>query len=241
MTTINAELRALHEPQRNSRQNARWRKLWLAVIAFLIMLLLGCGEPANNSRAAFVLIDISSDYAGELEKARTLSNYLLANLNSGDSLAIAFIDNSSFTERNIIARMTFDHRPSAANQQKREVKAQLDAFVGRFSVPSHHSDITGGVLLATDYLVETNAGQRYLFILSDLHEDLPPWLNREAPVKLNEVQVVAVNVKRQRSDNNNPQAYQQRLAGWQQRVEDSGGRWRVVNDLARLENTVVLR
>ncbi|QKT04957.1 VWA domain-containing protein [Ectothiorhodospiraceae bacterium 2226] len=203
--------------------------------------LTGCGEPVNNSRAAFVLIDISSDYAGELQKAQTLTNYLLANLESGDSLGIGFIDNSSFTERNIIARATFDHRPSVTTRQKREVRAQLDAFVQRFRVPSHHSDITGGVLLASDYLNETKAGQRYLFILSDLHEDLPPWLNRSVGVNLEAIEVIAVNVKRQRRDNNDPQAYRQRLAGWQQRVEESGGQWRVVNDLARLESAVVLR
>ncbi|WP_422126672.1 VWA domain-containing protein [Thioalkalivibrio sulfidiphilus] len=213
----------------------------LVTVLVLVALLAGCGEPPNNSRAAFVLIDISSDYAGELEKARTLTNYLLGNLNSGDSIAIAFIDNSSFSERNMIARTTFDHRPSVTNQQKREVRALLDAFMERFRVPSHHSDITGGVLLAADHLNEINAGKSYLFILSDLHEDLPPWLRRDMPVSLADVQVVAVNVKRQRGDNNDPRAYQQRLAQWQARVEDGGGQWRVVNDLARLDNVVAAR
>lgn len=213
----------------------------LVTVLVLGALLAGCGEPPNNSRAAFVLIDISSDYAGELDKARTLTHYLLGNLNSGDSIAIAFIDNSSFSERNMIARTTFDHRPSVTNQQKREVRALLDSFMERFRVPSHHSDITGGVLLAADHLNEINAGKSYLFILSDLHEDLPPWLRRDMPVSLADVQVVAVNVKRQRGDNNDPRAYQQRLAQWQARVEDGGGQWRVVNDLARLDNVVAAR
>lgn len=213
----------------------------LVVGAAIMILLLACTEPANNSRAAFILIDISSDYAAEIKKAQTLSNFLLANLTSGDSLAVAFIDNSSFTERNIIAKTTFDHRPSVTSQQKREFQGQVNDFMGRFSVPSHHSDITGGVLLATDYLKEVNGGRQYLFILSDLHEDVPAWLNRDVAVNLEDVQVVAVNVKRQRSDNNDPQAYQQRLASWQQRVEESGGHWQIVNDLGRLQSAVVLR
>lgn len=220
---------------------ALFTKLRLAVAALAATLLVGCGEPVNHSRAVFVLLDISSDYAGELGKAQKLTNYLLAKLNSGDSLAVAFIDNSSFTERNFIARATFDHRPSVASEQKRVFQGKLNAFVERFRVPSHHSDITGGVLLATDYLNEIDAGQKHLFILSDLHEDLPPWLNRDVSVNLNDVQVVAVNVKRQRSDNNNPQAYKQRLANWQRQVESSGGHWRLVNDMARLESAVVLR
>lgn len=207
----------------------------------LLALLMGCSEPVDHSKAAFVLIDISSDYAVELKKAQTLTNYLLANLHSGDSLAIAFIDNSSFTERNIIARTTFDHRPSVANQQKRAFQTQLDAFIKRFRVPSYHSDISGGVFLAADYLKEIGAGQQYLFILSDLHEDLPAYLNRDVAVSLSDVQVVAINVKRQRSDNHDPLAYQNRLIAWQQRVEESGGRWQMVNDLARLESAVALR
>lgn len=237
--------RHLYETQRKVRDFAPFRNAEHRVCSIVCMLLvtlsMGCSEPANVSRAAYVLIDISSDYAAELKKAQTLSNYLLANLHSGDSLAIAFIDNSSFTENNIIARVTFDHRPSVANQQKRAFQTQLDTFIKRFRVPSYHSDISGGVLLAADYLKEVGAGRQYLFILSDLHEDLPAHLNRDVAVSLSDVQVVAINVKRQRSDNNDPQAYQHRLAAWQQRVEASGGRWQMINDLARLETAIALR
>lgn len=229
------------QPARCSALRTAWNRGRLLASALLATLLMGCSAPVNHSRAAFVLIDISSDYATELKKAQTLSNYLLANLHSGDSLAIAFIDNSSFTDRNIIARTTFDHRPSVANQQKRALQTKLDAFVERFRVPSYHSDISGGVFLASDYLKEIGAGQQYLFILSDLHEDLPPSLNRDIAVSLANVRVVAINVKRQRSDNNDPEAYQNRLAAWQHRIEESGGEWQMINDLARLERAVVLR
>lgn len=224
--------------RQTSRPGFRQLIATLLTTVFVAAGLAGCGEPANNSRAVFVLIDISSDYAGELHKAETLSNFLLADLNAGDSLAVAFIDNSSFSERNIIARTTFDHRPSVTSQQKRAFKAELTGFIERFRVPSHHSDITGGVLLATDYLHEAGAGRKVLFILSDLHEDLPPWLERDMAVDLSGVQVVAMNVRRLRSDNNNPRAYQQRLAGWQQRVEQSGGSWQLLNDMARLQSAI---
>lgn len=211
------------------------RRALLLLATCTALLLNGCSAPEDQRRAAFILMDISGDYASEMKQARVLSNYLLANLNSGDSLAIAFIDNSSFTERNIIARATFDHRPSVASQQKRHFQAQVEGFLKKFRVPSHHSDITGGVLLASDYLHEMEAGRKHLFILSDLHEDLPPWLDRDLPVKLDSIQVVAVNVKRQREDNNSPRGYQNRLALWQERVEDNGGQWQLVNDMTRLE------
>lgn len=225
----------------NSLYRASVARMRPVLVALVATLLVGCGEPTNHSRAAFVLIDISSDYAGERQKAQLLTNYLLAELNSGDSLAVGFIDNSSFSERNIIARATFDHRPSMASQQKRVFQSELEDFMERFRVPSYHSDVTGGVLLATDYLREVDAGQRYLFIMSDLHEDLPPGINRNIQVELDDIEVVAVNVKRQRSDNNNPEQYRQRLADWQQEVKSNGGNWQVVNDMARLESAVTLR
>src|SRR5699024_9822746 len=152
--------------------------------------------------------DISGDYASELQHARVLINYLLANLKSGVSLTIAFIDNSSITVRIVIDRATFDHRPSVASQQKGHVQTQVNGLLRKYKVPSHHGDITVGVLLVSDYLQEMYAGRKYLFILSDLREDLPPWLDRDLPVKLDSVQVVAVNVKRQRQDNNSPRDYQ---------------------------------
>lgn len=222
------------------RRNPNSLSLVVATL-MLSLVLVGCNDSNRNSRAAFVLIDISEDYASELSKARSLSHYLLANLNSGDSLAVAFIDNSSFTERNIIAQATFDHRPSLANAQKRQFQQELDAFMERFRVPSHHSDITGGVLLALDYLNETRAGHKHLFLLSNLEEDVPPWLNRDLTLELEGVQVSAINVKRRDADNRNPLDYQQRLSAWQQRVEAGGGQWQVVNDLARLDSAVTLR
>ncbi|WP_235937535.1 VWA domain-containing protein [Marinobacter caseinilyticus] len=212
-----------------------------AVAMVLSLMMAGCGEAANYSRAAFVLVDISRDYAVELDKAKRLTHYLLTRLNSGDSLAIAFIDNSSFTERNIIAQETFDFRPSVANQQKRAFQAEMNTFVDKFRQPSYHSDITGGVLLASDYLAGMDATDKQLFILSDLHEDLPPRLKRDMAVNLKGVEVVAINVKRQVSDNNDPASYHQRLASWQQQVEQSGGRWQLVHDMAELERTVAVR
>jgi len=228
-------------PQGRHPDPAPWRRIGLAAAVLLLFLLTACGEPRNNSRAAFLLIDISDDYASEIEKARTLTNYVLGQLTSGDSIAIAFIDNSSFSERNIIVKAEFDHRPSVATRQKRQVRAELDAFMERFSVPSYHSDITGGILLARDFFSDVDAGHETLFLLSDLREDLMPGMNRDMSLDLQGTQVVAINVTRQRSDNFDPQAYSERLRLWEERVEDSGGEWMVANDLSRLERLALLR
>lgn len=55
----------------------------------------------------------------------------------GDSLALASIDSGSFSEKDIVAKMTFDRRPSVTNKQK------VDDFVARVK-GSAYTDITGG-------------------------------------------------------------------------------------------------
>lgn len=212
----------------------------LAVAALLSLLMTACGGGPKE-RAAAVLIDISGEYAAEVDKARELTGYLLAGLEPGDSIAIAFIDNTSYSDRNFIARAQLDHRPSVANDQKRKVRAELDAFLERFSVPSAHSDLTGGVLLARDYLQRTEAEHQQLYLLSDLDEDLPPQLERDVPLELGDIEVVAVNVIRRDDDNIDPVNYRQRVAMWEQRVQQDGGRWKLVNQLDRLEHLAALR
>jgi len=215
--------------------------LRLVLASMVLALVTACGDSSANSRAAVVLIDISGNYAGEIDKARLLSRFLLADLSTGDSLAIAFIDNSSYSERNFITRVDFDRRPSVANDQKRKAQADLDAFLERFSVPSAHSDITGGVLLARDFLADRDVGRKQLFLLSNLEEDLHPELERDAPLGLDGIEVIAVNVTRQRSDNINPLRYQQRVQDWQERVRNGGGEWQIVADLNRLESALARR
>ena len=134
-------------------------------------------------------------------------NYLLATLDSGDSIAIARIDSGSFSEKDIIAKVTFDDRPSTANQQKRMFKDKIDEFVNNTKRGSRHTDITGGMLQASEYLDETGAGERYVLIFSDLEEDLQKGHIRDFPISLPDIHVVALNVTKLRSDNIDPRDY----------------------------------
>ncbi len=212
----------------------------VAVALALALMTSGCTTSANN-RAAVVLIDISSEYAAEVDKARALTRSLLAEMGSGDSLAVAFIDNTSYSDRNFIARAHFGDRPSVVTDQKRQLHDELEQFLERFSVPSAHSDITGGVMLSRDFLQDTDARDKQLFLLSNLQEDLPPELDRAGPLELDGIEVVAVNVTREARDNIDPANYRQRLARWRQRVTDSGGDWRVLDQVDRLERVLAQR
>jgi hypothetical protein len=206
-----------------------------------VVLLAGCSEPAPGNRAVYLLMDTSGTYTEELKKAQSIMNYLLATLESGDAVAVARIDSGSFSEKDIIAKATFDERPSTANQQKRAFKQQLDEYISSVSRGSAHTDITGGILQATEFLNETGAGKKYVLIFSDLEEDLVSGHIRDFPISLSGIRVVALNVTKLRSDNIDPRDYLKRLNNWEKRVIDGGGGWQVMNDLEHLDSLIVER
>jgi hypothetical protein len=210
----------------------RWRQLTLAALA---LALAGCsGEAAPNTRGVYLLMDTSGTYTRELDKAQALINALLARLEPGDSFAVARVDTGSFSERDIVARVTFDERPSMTNQQKRKFREEVDQFV-RGVKPASFTDITGGLLQAAEYLNEKNPGRKTVLIFSDLKEDLKEGYVRDIPLTVDCFEVIAINVTKLGSDNVDPREYMNRLDDWQHRVESGGGTWRVINDLDRLE------
>ncbi|MCG6980846.1 MAG: VWA domain-containing protein [Deltaproteobacteria bacterium] len=208
--------------------------LALALIIFSAFLW-GCPNTTSYSRGVYMLLDTSGTYKKELKRAEAIISYLLGTLQPGDSLAVARIDSGSFSEKDIVAKMTFDKRPSVANQQKRLFKQKIDDFV-RTAKGSAYTDITGGVLQSVEFLNEAGAGQKYILIFSDLKEDLVKGQVRDFPIQVDGCNVVALNVTKLRSDNVDPRDYYQRVEEWRSRVEAGGGTWRVVNDLERLEN-----
>jgi hypothetical protein len=104
-------------------------KKYLALILLLLPFLWGCPDTTTHSRGVYMLLDTSGTYKKELKRAEAIINYLLGTLQPGDSMAVARIDSGSFSEKDIVAKMTFDKRPSVANQQKRLFKQQIDDFV----------------------------------------------------------------------------------------------------------------
>lgn len=215
------------------------QKLIASAVLPLSFTLSGCGEETIENKAVYLLIDTSGTYTQELTKAQAIINYLLSNLDSGDSIAVARIDSGSFSEKDIIAKTTFDIRPSAANGQKRLFKQSIDQFAGQLNRGSPNTDISGGVLQASQFLNETGAGNKTIFIFSDLEEDLPDDHVRDFPIDLDDIHVVALNVTKLRSDNIDPRQYLKRLSNWQQRVVSGGGDWRVLNDLERMDRLIV--
>ena len=197
-------------------------------------LLLSCSEGGPQNTGVYLLMDTSGTYTKELDNAVKLVNVLLVKLEPSDSLAVARIDTGSFSEKDIVAKVTFDDRPSQANQQKRHFRASLDKFVKDVK-PSRYTDVTGGILQAVEYLNEKGTGKKTILIYSDLKEELPEGYVRDIPFQLEGFSIVALNVTKLKSDNIDPREYMDRLEDWQRRVEEGGGQWRVINDMDRLE------
>ncbi|MCJ7773784.1 MAG: hypothetical protein MUP22_11715 [Desulfobacterales bacterium] len=210
------------------------KKPWILFILIAAILMTGCPDTTSHSRAVFMLLDTSGTYQHEIKKAQSIVNYLLGTLESGDSLSVARIDSASFSEKDVIAKMTFAPRPSVATRQKKLFRKKFDTFVDS-STRSAFTDITGGIIQAVEYLNETGAGGKYILIFSDLKEELVEGHIRDFPLEMSGCNVIALNVTKLRTDNIDPREYFKRVEDWRERVEKGGGRWKVLNDLERLE------
>ena len=210
------------------------------LLAFLLLPLLfaGCADNRSHSNGVYLLIDTSGTYAQQITKARMIINYLLANLNAGDSLAVAKVESKSFSEKDIVAKVTFDRRPSYANQEKRAFNQKIEEFAKNVK-GSAFTDITGGLIQAAEYLNEANPGNKTIIIFSDMQEELGKGTVRDFPIKLTGIRVMAVNVTKLSTDNIDPRRYLDRLSWWGKRVRDAGATdWMVINDLEHLDKVL---
>src|ERR1700756_81217 len=196
--------------------------------------LAACAPSPPRNTGVYLLIDTSGSYNRQTSKAEQITLYTLTRLQSSDSIAVARIDTGSFTEKDIIAKATFDDRPSTANAQKRAFASRVEKFIDQ-APPAPYTDITGGLLQAIEYLNEKHPARKEILILSDMKEELAKGYVRDIPLDLRGFDVVALTVTKLRADNFDPRQYLARLDEWRARVEKGGGHWRVINDLDRLD------
>jgi hypothetical protein len=196
--------------------------------------LTACTAPTPHNTGVYLLVDTSGSYNRQVHKAEQITLFALSRLQSSDSIAVARIDTGSFTEKDIVAKATFDDRPSTANQQKRAFASHVEKFIDQ-SMPAPYTDITGGLLQAIEFLNEKHTQRKEILILSDMKEELAKGYVRDIPLDFRGFDVVALNVTKLRADNFDPRQYLARLDEWRARVEKGGGHWRVINDLDRLD------
>lgn len=210
------------------------RREFIATLPALF-LAAGCSDPRSHSQGVYMLVDTSGTYAEEAAKAQRIINYLLGTLQPGDSLAVARVESRSFSEKDIVAKATFDGRPSQANAQKRAFRDKVDAAFKNVR-GSKYTDITGGLIQGAEFLNEAGAGTKTIIVFSDMQEELDRATVRNFPISLKDIRIIAVNVVKLRADNVDPRRYLGRLDQWKARVEKAGAsEWRVINDLDHLD------
>jgi hypothetical protein len=210
------------------------KKLFILILMSSCLMMTSCTDSGTKGtgRGVYLLLDTSGTYTAELKKAQQIINYLLGTLGPGDSLVVARIDSGSFSEKDIVAKVTFDTRPSISNNQKKMFAQTVDKFVKSVR-GSKYTDISGGLLQAIEYLNEVGSAEKHILIYSDLKEELPKGYVRNMNFTLDGFTVRALNVTKLRSDNVNPQEYLDRLEDWKARVNHGGGEWIVINDMQR--------
>ena len=206
----------------------------LGVLLFIV----ACGPETKHNQAVYMLIDTSGTYAKETVKAQLVVNYLLGSLNPGDVLAVGRVKSRSFSEKDIVAKVSLGKDPLAANAQKRAFSEQISDFTKttKDAKGSRYTDITGGMLLAAEFLNESEAGRKTIVIFSDMQEELDYKTVRDFPIRLDGIRVVALNVTKLDTDNVDPRRYIDRLEWWERRARSAGASdWKVVNDMEHLD------
>jgi hypothetical protein len=211
-----------------------------ALVFFALLMLSGCREtqpPIIHTQGIYMLLDTSDISTFELKKAQALINYILGSLDPADSFAVAPLGSQSVREKTSIHQITFDKRPSVATNQKRVFAHKVDSFLKK-RPKSPGPDISGGLLLAVEWLNQPQAGKKKILIFSDMEEEgsVPPPGDLQIP--LEGFAVIALNVTTLRSASTDPRDYLDRLNGWRVKVESGGGTWLIINDLTRLEPVI---
>ncbi len=207
-----------------------------ALIVAIGGIALACTDGSEDARAIAVLIDVSGTYADQAPAViKTVKAGILPSMMPGDTLTVVRIDDASYGKDNIETKLTLAPRRSEANAQKLQTARALDGFAKRVK-PARHTDVTGAVMIAADYLRDAEPDRKMMVIFSDLREDLPAGTRRVlGDDELAGIRVLALNVKRLEADNRDPQGYRARMTAWRERLIGAGAEdFRIYVDDQRL-------
>jgi hypothetical protein len=195
-----------------------------------------CTDSKKYETSYCALMDISGTYAGEKTSVvNIIKAGIVPQMIPGDSLFFVKIDSNSYAEENLVTKLTLDYRPTTANSQKLAIAKKLDAF-GKGNARSSLTDISGALMLCSDYLKATQSGTQVMFVFSDMKEELPTGVVRKfADDEFDGMDIVAMNVIKLNNDSANPAVYRKRLKTWSNRIIDSGAKsWNTLIDATKI-------
>ena len=160
-----------------------------------------CTDSKEYETSYCTLIDISGTYSAEKKGVVNIVKAgILPKMIPGDSLFFVKIDSNSYSEENLVTKLTLDYRPTQANNQKLILSKKLDKF-GKGKAKSRMTDISGAMMLCSDYLKATGSGTQVIFIFSDMREELPAGVVRKfADDEFAGIDIAAMNVIKLKKD-----------------------------------------
>ena len=207
----------------------------------LVTAVAACSDNKQYETSYCALVDVSGTYAGEKPSVvNTVKAGIVPQMIPGDSMFFVMIDSNSYSEDNLVTKLTLDYRPTKANSQKLAVAQKLDEF-GKGKARSNLTDISGALMLCSDYLKATGSGKKVMFVFSDMNEELPKGVVRKfADDEFDGIDIVAMNIIKLSKDSANPEVYRKRLDQWQQRAAASGARsWNTLIDATKIAEYIV--
>jgi hypothetical protein len=199
-----------------------------------------CSDSKKYETSYCALMDISGTYASEKASVvNIIKAGIVPEMIPGDSLFFVKIDSNSYAEENLVTKLTLDYRPTKANSQKLAVAKVLDDY-GKGNAKSRLTDISGALMLCSDYLKSTQSGTQVMFVFSDMKEELPSGVVRKfADDEFDGIDIVAMNVIKLDKDSSNPEVYGKRLKNWNKRIIDSGARsWNTLIDATKIQEFI---
>jgi hypothetical protein len=199
-----------------------------------------CTDSKQYETSYCTLVDISGTYSAEKKGVvQIVKAGILPRMLPGDSLFFVKIDSNSYAEENLVTKLTLDYRPTQANNQKLNLSKKLDKF-GKGKAKSRMTDISGAMMLCSDYLKATQSGTQMIFVFSDMKEELPSGVVRRfADDEFEGIDIAAMNVIKLKKDSANPEVYRSRMRKWDERFTKSGANsWTTLLDATKIEDFI---
>lgn len=208
--------------------------------AALVAAATACTDSKQYETSYCALVDISGTYAREKNSVvKIIKAGILPEMIPGDSLYFITIDSNSYNEENLVTKLTLDYRPTTANNQKFALSKKLDKFASG-NAKSSRTDISGAMMLCSDYLKEAQSGTQVMIVFSDMHEELPSGVVRRfADDEFSGIDIAAMNVIKLNKDSTNPEVYRDRLKDWDDRIVGSGASsWTTLLDSSKIQEFI---
>lgn len=206
----------------------------------VVSVVAACTDNKEYETSFCALVDISGTYAKEKKSVVNIVKAgIVPEMIPGDTLFFVKIDSNSYAEENLVTKLTLDYRPTKANNQKLAIAKSLDKFA-KSKARSKLTDISGALMLCSDYLKKTESGTQVMFVFSDMKEELASGVVRKfADDEFDGMDIAAMNVIKLSKDSTNPEVYRKRLKKWDNRITKAGARsWNTLLDATKIQEFI---